>query len=165
MLGVQPAYDAPRGALEHLDDLARWPAARVAPGDAHRGAVAVQHLAHLRWRQEHLRAAVVGHQEAVPVAMALDTAGEQGQPCGHQQAAGAVLDHRPRALQARDGVVEIAPFAAADPEPLGELVGRQRRAGAVQRREDFLRVGVRQRRLRALGAPAPTQRCFARLLL
>ena len=165
MLGVQPAHDAPRGAFEHLDDLARRPAARVAPGDAHRGAVAVQCLAHLGRRQEHLRAAVVGNQEAVPVAMAFDAAGEQSEPGGHQQAAGAVLDHRTRALQARDGVVEVAPFAAADIEAVGELVGRERRAGGVQRREDFLRVGVRRRRLRALGAPAPAQRCLARLLL
>ena len=91
--GVEPADDAAIAALEHFDDRALRPTARVAAAHAHRGAVAVNHLAHLRGRQEHARAAVIGLEKAVAVAMALDAAGDQGDALRDQQRSGAVLHH------------------------------------------------------------------------
>ncbi len=76
MLAVQAADDAAVGALEHLDDLARRPAALVDAGRRAPRAVAVQHLAHLGGGEEHARLAVVGHEEAVAVGMAFHPAGE-----------------------------------------------------------------------------------------
>jgi len=69
---VQAADDAPAAAREHLDDLAGGPAARVRADHAHAGPVAVQHLAHLGGGQQDPRRAVVGHEEAVALGMALD---------------------------------------------------------------------------------------------
>ena len=43
--------------------------------------------------------AVVRHQEAVPVAVALDAAGDHRDAPGGEEAAGAVLHHLPGALQ------------------------------------------------------------------
>jgi hypothetical protein len=50
----------------------------------------VNHLAHLRGRQEHARAAVIGLEKAVAVGMALDAAGDQSDALRDQQGSGAV---------------------------------------------------------------------------
>jgi hypothetical protein len=71
VLVVQAADDAAVRALEHFDHLADRAAAMIVAGGAHRGAVAMHELAHLRRRQEDRGAAFVGHQEAVAVGMAL----------------------------------------------------------------------------------------------
>ena len=91
--GVEPADDAAIAALEHFDDRALRSPARVAAAHTNRGAVAVNDFAHLRGRQEHARAAVIGLEKAVAVWMALNAAGEQGDALRDQQGAGAILHH------------------------------------------------------------------------
>ena len=117
------------------------PAAMVAPGDAHRGAVAVHELAHLGRRQEDRGAAVVGHEETVAVGMAFDAPGDHGDALRDQQGAGAVLHDLAGALERAQRAVEFAPRLAPDAQPRGELVGAQRRARGVQRAEDAALVG------------------------
>ena len=141
MLRVQPADDAALGTLEDLDDAAQRPAARVLAGDAHRGAVAVQHLAHLGGGQEHPRAAVVGREKAVAVAVALDAPRGDGDALRHQETAGAVLHHAPGFLQLGERVEKARALARADGKSAQQLVARQRRAGALERVEDFAGVG------------------------
>ena len=53
VLVVQAADDAPVRALQHFHHLAHRAAAMVVAGGAHRGAVAMHELAHLRRRQEN----------------------------------------------------------------------------------------------------------------
>jgi hypothetical protein len=112
----------------------------IAAAHTHRGTVAVHHLAHLRVRQEHRRAAVVGHEKAVAVGMALDAPGDQGDALRHEQRAGAVLHHLACTLQNGERLVENAPLALADLQARGELIGRERRARAIQGGDDLARV-------------------------
>ena len=128
-------------ALEHFDDLAGRPAAMVAPGDAHRGAVAMHELAHLGRRKEDRGVAVVGHEETVAVGMAFDAARDHGDALRDQQGAGAVLHDLAGALERAQCAVEFAPRLAPDAQPRGKLVGAQRRARGVQRAEDAALVG------------------------
>ena len=113
VLVVQAPDDAALRALEHLDDVAFRPAAVVAPAHAHRGAVAVHHLAHLGRRQEHRGSAFVRHEEAVAVGMALDAPGDERDALRDEQRAGAVLHHLARALERGERLVERVALALA----------------------------------------------------
>src|SRR5207237_9860603 len=90
--GMEPADDSAIAALEHFDDRALRAPARVAAAHTNRGAVAVNDFAHLRGRQEHARAAVIGLEKAVAVWMALNAAGGQGDALRDQQGAGGIPD-------------------------------------------------------------------------
>ncbi len=72
---VQQAADDRRlAALQDVDHAAFGAALAVEAQQAHAHAVAVQHAAHFLWRQVDGGVAVVGDDEAVAVAVALDTA-------------------------------------------------------------------------------------------
>ena len=161
VLGVQPADDPAMGALEYLDDLRHRPAALVVAGDAHRGAVAVQHLAHLLGRNEQIRAARVGREIAVPVGMADDAARDQVELLRDQQMPGAVLHHFAGALQLGERRVERGPFAFLQLELGNQFVQRNRRRRAPQRITDLVRVSVRERRRRGHDARRGNRRGFA----
>ena len=161
--GVEPADDAAIAALEHFDDRALRAAARVAAAHANRGAVAVNDLAHLRGRQEHARAAVIGLEKAVAIGMALDAAGEQGDALRDQQGSGPVLHHFARALECGKRGLESPALASLDLEARSELLRGERRAGAVQGIENFVAVAIA--RHAALGARAPAQCGFHGLFL
>ena len=146
VLGVQAPDDAAVAALEHFDHLADRAAAMVAPAHAHRGAVAVHEAAHLRRRQEHRRPALVGDEEAVPVGMALDAAGDERDALGDEQRAGAVLHRLARAHERGDAGVELVALARPDVEALGELLRRERLARALELAQDLVAVRVARRR-------------------
>ncbi len=139
VLGVQPADDAALAALEHLDDHPGRTAALIAPGDAHGGAVAVQHFAHLRGRQENLRAAVVGHEKAMAVAMAFDASGDDRDALRDEQRACAVLHDVARALERRERLFEGIFLRTGDAQPLRELFRRERLARELERVQDVAR--------------------------
>ena len=143
VLLVQAADDAPVGALEHFDDGAGRPAARILARHAHRGAIAMHHLAHFGRRQEHMRAGVIRDQEAVPVAMPFDAPRDHRDAPGGKKTAGAVLHHLPGAFQLGQGTLEIGTLAAADAQAGHQLGRPHRRAGALQRGDDFPAVGLR----------------------
>ena len=70
------------------------------PVDAHRGAVAVHHLAHLGRPAGTDRGPPSSrHEEAVAVGMAFDAAGDERDALRDEQRAGAVLHHLARALE------------------------------------------------------------------
>jgi hypothetical protein len=164
VLGMHTADDAARAALEHFHHGAERTAALVASAYAHGGAIAVDHLAHLRGRQEHRRPAFVGHEKAVAVGVAFDAPGDERDALCDEQRAGAVLDDFARALERSKRLVERLPLALLDREALSELVRREGRARAVQRFADLMPVfGCRRRR--PFGTIAAPKRCFLCLFL
>src|SRR5260221_71866 len=136
--------------------LSERPAALIGAVDAHRGAIAVHHAAHLVRRQEDRGAAFIGNQEAVAVGVALDAPGDQRDALGDEQRAGAVLHHLARALERGEAGVEGAALARADVQAIGELVGTQRLARAPELAPDLATGIVRRRR-----AAARCARCSA----
>jgi hypothetical protein len=131
----------------------------VAPGDAHRGAVAMHELAHLGRGKKDRGAAVVGHEETVTVGMAFAASRDHRDALCDQQRPGAVLHDLAGALERAQRAVEFAPRRAPDTQPRGKLVRGQRRARGIQRAKDAARVGsacVYYRR--AVGSIAPSQR-------
>jgi len=161
--GPAPDDAAPR-ALEHLDQRAQRPAARVAPGHAHGRAVAVHDFAHVRLREQHRRPAHVGHEEAMAVGMALDASRDERDAFRDEQRAGAVLHHLARALERGKRLLERRPLALLDLEALRQLIARERRARAVHRLENLALV-IRARRRRPLCAVTAPERCFSCLFL
>ena len=129
--------DLPGAPLEHFDDGALGAAAIVAPRDARRRAVAVEHHAHLAVRQEQVVAlALVRHQEAKAVAVAAHGADDHGQAVHqaifvravHQQLA--VARHGAEALGER-----LALLRVADAEQRGERIEAERLRSLRQLRE------------------------------
>ena len=155
VLGVQAADDAAVAALEHFDDLAGRPAAMVAPGDAHRGAVAMHELAHLGAAARKIEALPSsGTRKPWPSGWPSTRPGDHRDALRDQQRAGAVLHDLAGALERAQRALEFAPRLAPDAQPRGELVGAQRRARGVQRAEDAARVGS----VVAVASIAPSQR-------
>jgi hypothetical protein len=96
--------------------------------------------------------------------MTLHAAGNERDAPRYEQAAGAVLHELAGALERRERGIESAPLAPANVEAISELVGGERRSGAVQRVENLATVfGIRS--ARPLGAAAAPKRCFSGLLL
>jgi hypothetical protein len=164
VLGVHAPHDAALRALEDFDHAAERTAAVVAPAHTHGGTIAVDHFAHLRRRKEHRRPAFVGHEKAVAVGMALDPPGEERDALREEQRAGAVLHDFAGALERGERLVERLSLALLDGEAIGKLARRERRAGAVQRLADLMRVFGRES-ARPLGAVAAPKRCFLCLFL
>ncbi len=140
VLEMHATDDAALRALEDLDHRAHRPPAVVAARDAHRSAVAVHQAAHLGGGKEHRRAAVVGHEEAVTVGVALDAPGHRGDAPRDEQRAGAVAHHLARALERGERNVELAALVPRNTQALRELVGVHRRAGALENAQGFRKI-------------------------
>ena len=113
-----------RAPLEHLDDGALGAAAIVAPRDARRRAVAVEHHAHLAVRQEQVVALrVVRHQETEAVAVALTVPTTTGRRSTRQYSLARFTSSSPVARHGAESLGE-APGAppVADAEQRGERV-------------------------------------------
>ena len=118
------------------------PAAAVAPGHAHRHAVAVQHLAHLAPAGRNtIGPAVVAERESRSRRDGPRRARRRAR-CASRRAARrrGSASPRPRARARRARSSNACALALLDLEALRELVGRERRAGAVQRFQDLARV-------------------------
>jgi hypothetical protein len=74
--------------------------------------------------------------------MSLDAPGNEGDALRDEQRAGTVLHYFAGALERGERGVECAPLARPDGEARGELVGFERRAGAIQRLENLAAVVI-----------------------
>ena len=143
---VIAAGDLADRALQHLDDLGFAPAPRILTGRAHRDAIAMHDLAHLRRRQVQVVGAVVRHEEAKTVTMTHDLAAAHRDALGQQVLLAPVLqqlavaDHRREALVERGFKSLVLEFECG-----GEAGRRQRRAGLGKRREQILATRDRPR--------------------
>jgi len=113
----------------------------VAPGDAHRGAVAVHELAHLGRGQEDRISRFIWNQKPMTVRVPFDAPGDERDALRDEQAAGAVPHHVAGALERRERALELAPCVASDVQARGQLVRGQRRARGVENGQDALPVG------------------------
>ena len=136
MLVVQAADDAAVPALEHFHHLAHRAAAMVVPAGAHRGAVAMQSWRISAGGRKIELAALVGHQEAVPVRMALDAAGDHRDALATSSAPARFCTMSPARSSVLERAIEFAPLLARDTQARGELVGGERRARGLSRRRE-----------------------------
>ncbi len=130
MLVQHAADDALVGALEHLDDAAFRPAAAIDARDAHDGAVAVQHFAHVAGADEDVGSTVVAAQEAEAVGVALDAALDEVGLVGQQVGVATVADELPVALHRAQPAVEVLQLVRLDVQRLGQR-GKWHRHAAV----------------------------------
>ncbi|KCB33243.1 hypothetical protein L543_1089 [Bordetella hinzii L60] len=166
MLVQETPHEFVGAPLDHLDDGALGLAPVLARGlDQH--AVAVQHLEHLARRQEDVRAAVIAHQETEAVAMALHAPGDKVQLGGQQQHALAVGQQLAIALHGGQPPLETHHGRfALDAHALGQLGGRQRRAGGAQGIQDlFARRDVRIEVRRSIGQDRCRSIIFVRVVI
>ncbi len=139
---VQPSDDGAVCAHENVDDLAFRPAAPIGAGATSRRAVAVENLVHLARPQEQVRAAVVGDEKSEPVGVTLHGSRDEVELGDDAQLAFAVHQQLTVALHRGDAAEEGVARALVDDHCAGELGGRQRDPGVLQRVED--RVARRQ---------------------
>jgi hypothetical protein len=139
---VQPSDDGAVRAHENVDDLAFRPTAPIGAGATPRRAVAVEHLVHLARPQKQIRAAVVGDQKPEAVGMALHGSRDEIELGDDAQLAFAVHQQLTVALHRGDAAEEGFARALVDDHRAGELGGRQRHPGLLQRVED--RIARRQ---------------------
>ncbi len=150
---VEAADDRAVRAFEHVDDLAFGPAAPVGADAPDRRAIAVQHLVHLARAQENVGRAIVRHEKAEAVGVALHGAGDEVELRHHAQLALAIHEQLAVALHRVDAAEERVACALVDGEETHELGGRQRHARALQRVEDRAARG-QQRRIDVVAAAA-----------
>jgi len=96
VLRVHSSDNALVSALQHLDDLAVRPAAVIFAGDADASAISVEHLAHLRGRQEDALLRITRNEESVTVRMRFDSSFEQRARDFGRSAARGAPDRVPR---------------------------------------------------------------------
>src|SRR5690606_42165124 len=130
-------------SLEDVHDAALAPAGPVA-AHADRDPIAVPQRPHLPRGQIDVRAAVVGTDEAVAVAVREDDARHEVEVAGQQEPAGPVPDQLAVADHRFQPVLERAAMrVGVDAEVRGQCLQRQRPLGTLHRRQDLVAAGDR----------------------
>jgi hypothetical protein len=139
VLAPQAAHQALMHVLEHFHDFAFWTAPTVGAGDARHHAVAVQHLAHLLFPQEKVRAAlVVAHQKAETVGMPLHAAAQQVEFLQDANVAAPVAHDLAIALHRGQALAERFAVRGGDAQQAFEFLFGNRHAAPGQRFQDEL---------------------------
>ncbi len=115
------------GAVGDLDDMAFGPAAPVIADDAREHAVVVHDLLHLAGGQEQIVLAVVAHEKAVAVAMALHAAADEIGGMRQLIVIALIEPDLAVALHGRQALEKSFALLALDRQSFGDVVRCKRR--------------------------------------